>query len=361
MSSAGFSGTSDTNRANIPGDDAKFDPYQTPEGAAMDEMLGDSEPAEVLEIVEIDSTDDGLDALGLEPGTGPRFRWWYVPAVALPVAAGATAGAIWLSRRNKNRRQLAGTYNRLTKQGRSWLQQVRSSRNTQQATKMLQQGIASARESAKGLPDQAGVLRDRSAEALAAIDLALLLEQTRGIWSNALDQVSSLWERNAPATKGRAKRVAKASGKAKASDMRRRRMAQQLALLTLWAQMRQRLTGKRRGDMSAVRASDMQTRLNRWLRRQQRQQGRTRARGRAAAGPLASAARSTSMTMQKTGKRVSQRFKRARAFSFGLLVTAMLTYIRAWRSRLKEREMRETAGGRLVRDSDRPIEAGALR
>lgn len=357
MSSAGLSGTHDTDRTNTPGNDARLDPDMMSEGAATDETLsdvndlGDVEPVGMVEIVEIETTNDDLDALGLE-STASRFRWWYVPAVALPVAAGATAGAIWLSRRNNNttQRQLAGTYETLTKQGRSLLDSVRSSRNTQQATKAVQQGLASVRESAKGLPDQASALRDKSAEALAAMDLAALLAQTRGIWGNAMDQMSSLWERNTPAAKATVKRASKTS--AKATDVTRGQVAQWLA-------------GPRGGDAAARAArasdmaSDMQSRINRWLMRQ-RAQRMLATTGAKAVAPIASAARSTSKSVQRTGKSVNRGFKQARAFSFGVLVAAMVTYIRVWRSRLDEREVRETASGRMVRDPKGPVEAGAL-
>ncbi|MGH2486823.1 MAG: hypothetical protein ACRDHE_12505, partial [Ktedonobacterales bacterium] len=52
-----------------------------------------------------------------------------------------------------------------------------------------------------------------------------------------------------------------------------------------------------------------------------------------------------------TGKRARSTWKRTRAFTFGLLVTAMATYVRIWRQRVTDRTTRETAGGRHVRDA----------
>lgn len=366
MSSAGLGGRSDTDRTNTSGNDAQFDPNMMPESAATDETLsdvsafGDGEPAGVIEIVEIETTGDDLDALGLEPAM-PRFRWWYVPAVALPVAAGATAGAIWLSRRNRSTRQPVAMYNALAKQGRSMLDQVRSSRNTRKAARTWQQGLTSMRESAKGLPDQASALRDKSAEALAAVDLAALLDQTRGIWSTALDQMSNLWERNAPAAKEVSKRANKTS--MMAADMMRGQAAQIGRQLAGLRKNNAAATGKgvaaARAAQAAAMSLAMQNRINRWMAQQRGQRMLATARGKTVA-PIASAARSTSRSVQKTGKSVNRGFKQARAFSFGLLVATMVTYIRVWRNRLDEREVRETAGGRMVRDPKGQVEAGAL-
>lgn len=363
MSSAGLGGKNDTDWTNTPHNDEKLDPDMMPEGAATDETLSDvnGEPIGMIEVVEIETTNDGLDALGLEP-TVPRFRWWYVPAMALPVAAGATAGAIWLSRR---RRQPVGMYQRLALQGRGLLDQVQSRRNKRQATTPWQQGLTAMRESAKGLPDQASALRDRSAEALAAIDVAALLDQSRGIWSNALDQVSTLWERNAPAAKGVAKRATKTSRLS--ADMMRGQAAQVGQWLAAMRAADTAATARKvataRAAQASDLASDMQKRVNQWLRQQRAQRTMAAAKNVATmrtVAPLASAARSTGKSVQKTGRSINRSVKQARAFSFGILMGAMVTYVRVWRTRVNERELRETAGGRMVRDPNGPVEAGAL-
>lgn len=427
MSSAGLSGTSDTDWTKTPGSDAMRDQEAIPESEAVEEALeqleaqGEAEPIGYIEITEVETTEGGL-----EPEEASRFRWWYVPAVALPVAAGATAGAIWLSRRN---RPPAGIYQRLALQGRGLLDQIRPRRK---ARSPLQQGITSMRESARGLPDQASALRDKSAEVLAAIDTAALLEQTRDIWSNALDQMSSLWERAIPGAK-RTRRRARKAGLTPADMMRgqvvqmrrqvvrmRRRgaMARTAARMSSIAAMRaarvarrsfimqnrinrwigrqqerQRLAmagGKAAGrsvlplvsaaaitNKAAMRAARgarrsfirsfiMQNRINRWIGRQQARQQLALAGGRAAAKagraaiPIAAAARSASKGMRRTRRSVNRGMKQARAFSFGVLVASIVTYVRVWQARLNERELRETAGGRMVRDPKGPVEAGAL-
>lgn len=355
MSSAGLGGRSDAD--------------MMPEGAA-DETLsdvnefGEGEPIGMIEVVEIETDSEGLEALGLEPTT-PRFRWWYVPAAALPIAAGATAGAIWLAQRNRNQRGPVVMYRRLSRQGLGLLEQVRLRRRRTP----WQRGLATVRESAVGLPEQASMLRDKSAAALAAIDMAALLEQTRDIWSNAADQMTSLWERNVPGGKKSARRARKASKKATAA-MRAQAM-----------QMRRQLIGlRRRGRVAsrvarvAGRSFVVQSRINQWIGRQQARGALTTAGLKAMAplasaarstsikamAPLASAARSTSMSVRRTGRTVNSGFRQARAFGFGVLVAAMATYVRVWRARLNERELRETAGGRMVRDPSGPVEAGAL-
>ncbi|MGZ3676301.1 MAG: hypothetical protein ACXVCO_18515 [Ktedonobacterales bacterium] len=388
MSSAGFSGTSNSDRTNTPGGDAMRDQGTTPESAAMDESLeevleemealGDAEPVGIIEIAEVETPDTDL-----EP-EGSRFRWWYVPAAALPIAAGATAGAIWLAQRNRRRR--VRMYQRLALQGRGLLAQVPFRRKARPAT-VWQQGIATVRGSAKGLPDQASALRDRSAEMLAAIDTAALLAQTRDIWSNALDQMNSLWGRTVPGGR-RARRRARRAGMMLPAGMMRGQIVQMRRQLV---RMRRRGRAARvtsrvasiaamRMARVAARSLAVQARINRWIGRQQERQ-RIAMTGAKAAGraskvaiPLAAAARSTSKAvmpvastaratrrgMQKTRRSVNRGFKQARAFSFGVLVASIVTYVRVWRARLDERELRETASGRLVRDPSGPVDVGVL-
>ncbi len=377
MSSAGLGGKSDMDWTNTPGNNERFDPDMMPEGAETDETLSDinelggEEPIGMIEVVEIETADGGLGELGLEP-TASRFRWWYVPAVALPVAAGATAGAIWLSQRSRSRRQPARMYRRLMLQGRGLLDQVPFMPKKRAATPW-QQGLTAVRESAKGLPDQASVLRDRSAEALAAIDVAALLEQSRGIWTNALDQMTSLWERNAPTGKATAKRVKRARKMSRQAAERMRGQAAQVgqALAALraadTAATARKLATVRAAQASEL-ASDMQKRVNQWLMKQraQRTMATTKrlstlaaARSRAMA-PFASAARSTGNSVKQTRRSINRGVRQAQALSLGVLVGAIVTYVRVWRTRLNDREMRETAGGRMVRDAAGPVEAGAL-
>lgn len=432
MSSAGLSGTSDTDRTRTPGNDAMRDQGATPERAAAEEealeealeemaALGGGEPLGFIEITEVETTEGGPEA------EASRFRWWYVPAVALPVAACATAGAIWLTRRN--RRQPAGLYQRLALQGRGLLGQVPFRRK---ARSPWQQGIATMRESAKGLPDQASMLREKSAQALAAIDTAALLEQTRGIWSNAADQMNSLWERAVPGAR-RTRRRARRRGMTPADMMRGQVVQMRRQLVRMRRRSAMASTAARMSSIAAMRAARlarrsliMQNRINRWIGRQQERQRLAMAGGRAAgrsvlplvsaagmtnraamraarvarrsffrsfiiqsrlnqwigrqqarqamalaggraigrAGraviPFAAAARSTRRGVRQTRRRVNRGIKQARAFSFGVLVASIVTYVRVWRTRLDERELRETAGGRMVRDPKGPVEAGAL-
>jgi hypothetical protein len=55
----------------------------------------------------------------------------------------------------------------------------------------------------------------------------------------------------------------------------------------------------------------------------------------------------TSNAVKKTGTTVNNAWKRTRTFTFAMFVSAIVTYVRAWRMRRDEKELRETAGGRM--------------
>lgn len=290
------------------------------------------------------------------------FKWWYVPAAALPVAAGATAAVILLRRRQRNNvPPLATVYGSVAKQGRDLLDSVRATDRTKKATKTVQQTIATVRDGAKSLPDQASSLRDRSAEVLSALDLAALAERAGDVWEDTRSTVGNVWERRGSAFKpvsktltgGKATQVAKDAAKSalrngtyatKAGKELAKQQASDSRVRQQIAQMR-------------ARAQALQTQQQAKQAQQAIAAARARAAGAAnqAVTPVLTAARATSArttaVAQQTRKGVSSAWRRTTTFTFAMVISAMVTYVRAWRQRLMEREMRESAGGRLVRDA----------
>jgi hypothetical protein len=270
------------------------------------------EPVGVIEAVELESMEAATSAPEQYPeGTGATwFRWWYVPALA-GVAAGGTAAFILLRRRNR-KPEAVSAYRAAAKQSRDWMETVRSGKATQSAMKALQQGAASVRESARGLPDTAAALRDRSGELVGAVATSAAAQQAAQGVRGALDSATSFWNSNAPWAK-------------RATKMQRRGLFGWFA-------------GGRTQASKATKAAN-------------RTMNKAKPAMAAAALQASKARRQTSRAAKRAGRRANQAVNRTRAFVFGALVTATLTYARAWRKRLMEHEMRETAGGRLERNA----------
>lgn len=385
MSSAGTSGTNDTERGNS----LNGQPNAGGMSSAGMSSLGDAsdDTVEVIEVIEVD--EPGLtsdNTLAFEQDTLDRalmdtgFPWWYVPAVGLPVVVGAGA-AIWY----------------LTKGPQSFLDayDLVSGRNKPaQARSTLRQSVQAARESAKNLPDQTEDLRERLADAWDDARDSVLdwwdtmtdrdtLEQVRG---RANDAAGTAKGQLAKVAAGVAAAGASAAAKQKTGDFADTARARAAAA-------RDRAQDKARevrgggfdlgdwlGGLGAVGGA--------WMAKNQSQDLKDKAKDRAsglrdqakaqlrdanvkstiakvggksalsatkAAAPVAAKAVATKAktehAVKKTGRKVNRFWKETRAFTFGMLVTATVTYIRMWRSRLDEKNLRETAGGRMVRDA----------
>ena len=322
---------------------------------------GAGEPVEIVEIVTLETagmpgaigglTGDSLDELT----NGGGFRWWYVPAVALPVAAGATA-AVLIARRN--RKQTPATmFSSLARQGRGWMDAARTSDTTRKASMALQRGAASVRAGTQSLPDQASMWRDAAADALAGVASADAVrkstDRARDTWDSMRDSVTRFWDERGI----RMRKPAKEQRRGFASN-----------LGSSIGDTRDRLTGTIAGMMGRTSVSSPKARAANTATRakvatmrakmraaQARDRALMAARGtqpRTLLRPFTSTATTTgnrtSNAVKKTGTTVNNAWKRTRAFTFAMLVSAIVTYVRSWRMRRDEKELRETAGGRLV-------------
>jgi len=367
VSSMGSGGASGADAGNIPDDlrHAAMDPRSDvtlPRGET-DGSAG--EPVEIVEVVTLettgmpgaigDLTGDSLDELA----NGGGFRWWYVPAVALPVAAGATAAVLIMRR---NRKQTPATmFSSLAQQSRGWMDAVRTNDTTRKASGAIQRGAANVRASARSLPDQASIWRDSAADALAGVASAGTVQKTadraRDTWDSVLDSVTSFWDERGMRTRKAAKEQPRGFASSLGSSLgsgvsdTRDRLTGAIA----------GMTGRKPVSSSQARAADKtaQAKAAAMRARMRAAQARDRAlkaaqgtQPRALLKPVTSAAATTgnrtSSAVKKTGKTVNSAWKRTRAFTFAMLVSAIATYVRAWRMRRDEKALRETAGGRMV-------------
>lgn len=364
MSSAGMSGTSGTGMDN---------PLNTGTNAAG--MPDDTiEVVEIIEMSEPDTTDTGLafeqDTLDRALGdTG--FQWWYVPAIGLPVVVGAGA-AIWYF--TKGEQPFLDAYDLVT--GRN---------KTAQAKSTLRQGVKAARDTARSLPDQTEDLRDRLADVWDDTRDAVLdwwdsmtdrdaLEQVRGRASDATDTAKGQLAKvaaglTAAGTSAVAKRKASdlaGTARDKVSDVRSQAGGLDLGgwLSGLGAAGGSMLAKNQAQDLknkAKDRAGDLRDKAKGQLREAKVKGTLAGIGGKGAlsaakvGAPVAAKAvvtkAKTEHAVKKTGRRVNRFWKETRAFTFGMLVTATVTYIRTWRARLDEKNLRETAGGRMVRDA----------
>ena len=373
MSSAGMSGTSNTERGNpLNGQNI---PGSTPD-----------DTAEVIEIIEIEEpmlmSDEALaaeqDALD-RALTGTGFRWWYIPAVGLPVVVG-TGAAVWYL--TKGPQSFQDAYDIITRRDR-----------TSRRKRMIRRGMRIARKSAKSLPAQTEDLRERLVDTWDDARDSVLewwdtmtdrdtLEQIRGRANDAADAAK---DQLAKAAAGLAAASATVAAKQKASELASTARARSTGAGA-------RAQGKARDLQGTFDVGQWLTGLSAvggtWLAKNQAQDLKNRAKGTASdlrdkarsqlrqaqvkgtlvgiggkgavsaakvGAPVAAKAvvtkAKTERAAKKTGRKVNRAWKDTRAFTFGMLVTATLTYIRMWQSRLNEKNLRETAGGRLVRDA----------
>lgn len=341
-------------------------------------------PDDDIEVVEIIETTEPVltpDAeLAFEQGTLDRtlqdagFRWWYVPAIGLPVVVGAGA-AVWYFAKGPQAFQDA--YDLVTRR--------RPSRTTQ-AKRAVRRSVRNVRKSARNLSSQTEDLRERLADLWDdARDQTLdwwdtmtdrdTLEQLRGRANEVTGAAKGQFAKAAAGLATASATIAakqKAGGIASTARGRARQMQGGGFDLGGWFGG---LGGLGATGSSLLARSQVQDLRNR--ARDTAEDLRKRARGQVqgakvkgtlarvggkgavsaakAGAPVAAKAAvtkaKTGRAAKQTGRKVNRVWKDTRAFTFGMLVSATLTYIRTWRTRLDERNLRETAGGRMVRDA----------
>ena len=348
MSSAGTSGTSNAETgANLNG---------TPLG--MENVGGETiETVEVIEVVETVNPYE-YSAEGGAGGLG-GFRWWYVPAIALPIVAG---GAIfWYAKNGKQ--PFMDARDLLARKGSDFADLL------QEQTGQLQ--------------GKAGDLKGKSAAAVGAVASAGVLDKIGDTLEDLRDSASDLMDRAKPR-----ERVVASGKRTGAQVIQARRMMALDQAQARSAQARQKLAMKQAQGQAKSKWNDFTDMMGNtgsavtgWIAAQRIQDRAKSLQGKAAdkAGDLklqkkatvaktaakagasvaamktskaaSQAGMKASRAVQKSGKRARASWRRTRAFTFGMLVTAMATYVRLWRQRITEKNTRETAGGRLVRDA----------
>ena len=370
MSSAGRHGTSDTGRANLPGDQGN------PTGAGRPLMPGEYAPEDQIEVVEIIEVEDDTDGIG-QGG----FRWWYVPAIGLPIGVGAGA-AIWYLTRGEEPYLNA------------WELVTRPARNLM--------GPSTTKKAARKARAKSNTLRDRVAGSLGGFDTAELAEKAGDLWDDARDSMVDLWDKitdrgamnqarntaedaraaarrqigrmvGSIAAAGTALAIQKKAGDlADAARMRAQaardsaqsttqRVPGRMATRTGKAALGAGLKGGSRlaKNRAQAKASDLSDRARRRAELIQRRGRFWMARNRAQPAVAMKAAKVRSARAAKTTrKRVTAPFRRMGVFALAALVTAMVIYVRSWYSRrggtasgFDTGDMRETAGGRMEPDT----------
>lgn len=365
MSSAGMSGMDDTdttdpfgmrNESNLNGMPSERDRTgNTPLGA--DPMRGEL-PPDTVEVVEVVTTgpgdipDDVLYGLDMYPDDAAYraggFRWRYVPMVMAPLAVGGAA--FWFARRRKMPSR--ALYDTMTRRGGDALHYLR--------------------EQTKRAPETTSALRDKTAAAIGALVAADLVSRAQESLATARDVTRG---QRAPTRAGFGGRRT-APLRENLADQLNERGAAIKVLIAGWLAT---LPLRRRQQKEPARLLLPLALLMFWRRRSTTQQMRKQAQRRRDTMPIGvgaavaatttvaakvskrvvpvaakatAASTKTRQAVRQTGKNVNSAWKRTRAFGFGLFVTAMVTYIAIWRRRMAERDMRETASGRLEPDRE---------
>jgi hypothetical protein len=323
-----------------------------------DPTLGGELPPDTVEVVEVVTTgsrdvpDDALYGLDMyaDDGTGRlgSFRWWYVPMAAVPLAVGGAA--FWFGRRRKTPSR--ALYDTMTRSGGDALDYLR--------------------EQTKRAPEATSALREKTAAVVGAVVAADLVSRAQERLATARD-VTRDRQRARTRLGFRGRRTAPprehlAGQLTELSDVVRPIVAGWLATLPLRRRQQQK-----RPLLALLLAMPLLRRTSRAMQMRQQTQRRrdkmptgagavvaatTNAAAKVSKGVMPVAAKATAASVKtrqavrQTGQNVNSAWKRARAFGFGLFVTAMVTYIAIWRRRMAERDMRETASGRLEPDRE---------
>jgi hypothetical protein len=343
---------------NTQGAQSGFDLNGMPLGTGMagtDPAAGDLQPdaVEVVEVVTLEGSQSPFDQDLYGTQTPSLFRWWYVPAVAVPIVAGGAL--IWYLRKGQQPyKDFSALLGRQGNHVSGWVQ------DRFQATRQ-----------------PPNVARKRAALAATAA--------TAPIWDRAGDWLNDrLYDFEDLIDRDRARHLA-----ATARDRARNQLKQAtkttkatttvVATSNRWDDLRDLLadTGETVGDTvsewwAGLRGTTAPTAPGKAHVRRDQVRGNAKSAstkaalvagaGKAAAtaakpvaatvSAVSGAKSSTARAAKQTGKSVNSAYKQTRTFTFAMLVAALYTYMRMWRQHINERTMRETANGRLEPDRE---------
>ncbi|MGO8951515.1 MAG: hypothetical protein ACLQUY_28445 [Ktedonobacterales bacterium] len=198
MSTAGTSGTHDTNMFNLPNtgsegaagkvkETGKVDANETPAPENAPTSKASSARAGYPNTGKAEGDRDAavIEVLTQEPGSQTRstdslyfseempssgFRWWYIPAIAAPVAmvAGTTLTVVLLLQRRRRQELKAAELAAAAKATRNWLDALRMRQVLAQANNLVAPGLKLSRNPAQKVPVQASFWRDVVTDPVAA-------------------------------------------------------------------------------------------------------------------------------------------------------------------------------------------------
>jgi hypothetical protein len=353
MSSAGRRGAGDTGKGDPFGAQGGSDINGMPRGTDIhqtDPGLGGISPegVDVVEVVTFEGSADPFadtELYGNGQMAAPGFRWWYVPAVAVPVAVGSGALVWYLT--NKNRQMPFQDFSDLM------------GRRSSDFADWMQDRVQMMRRQQPVVKGKMPAVRGKTAAIAGAAATAPLWNRA-GDWlgdqfETVGDQFARIRTRGVPTTKAKTSAMAKSNRWVNWDDF------------TDWLEETGGTVGGTVGGWwEDLRGTSMPAAATSKARNRAKKVAST---GAVAAGTGLMAAKAAQITkpmttavsgarnntaraVNKTGKSVNSAWRQTRTFTFAMLLTAMYTYMRMWRQRLNERTMRETASGRLESDRE---------
>jgi|GEM_PF-4606571 len=252
----------------------------------------------------------------------PGFRWWYVPAVGIPVIAGAGT-AIWFL--SQPRRPLERAYANATKQ----------------ATALLAgTAVGNALGIRKSPVSRILPLRRKDIRSQAVDSLADAREQAMDTLNEARKQALELWDSLADL-----EILAQARDRSQDLTASARKQAGKLGMSlagTGAALLIRNQLDQMRGRAQKQQPSKATAPRKVGERVTAQASARTRLARLAAKGAVESTQAKANRAVSKTTRKANRAVKRTRAFTFGLLVSAMVAYVRTYYARqARQRDLAE--------------------
>jgi hypothetical protein len=335
MDPAGRSGMSESNISHTEGERFGEDWDSQPSDLPPEALTGElGEPVGEIDIVALEAAalpPAGLEGTGLQPGRPEGqaqrgwFRWWYVPAVAVPVAAGVATTVVLINRRRQP--VVLRTYTGMLGRLRGWWSDLAGQPATRRATKTVKRGMKKAERSAGTLTES---LTERATSALASLEPGTLpgrasgatraaIDDARSALQDALDRLGAAWQQYMRVS-------ARAQQQAKKSAARTTG-----TLMGRWQTTARQLGTLRERERFALTAEKAASRL-------------THATA-PVMGAINTASSKTTDAVQSVERGVSSTARAVRAFTFGAVISSIATYLGISRSRARSLGTRESAAG----------------